>query len=110
MTLTENPNEECIKLRREYIDHLNMPNKQPIQEWENKRKEIHEKIFRVIGVDRKSKEGKEFSKKFDKSIELELKSLNEIFAKRISNCEIKEEMDLETRKLEFIKKWSKRWQ
>ena len=96
----------CEKLRQEYINHLNMVNKKPIQEWENKRKEIHERIFKEIGISRNSEEGKEFSKKFDASIELELTNLNEVFAKRISNANTKEEMDLELKKLEFIKKWS----
>jgi len=99
--------ERARKLRQEYINHLNMLNKKPIQEWERRRKEIHEEIFKEIGISRNSKEGKEFSKKFDKSIELELINLNEIFAKRISNSESKEEMDMEVKRLEFIKKWSK---
>ena len=98
--------QRCKKLRQEYIDHLNMSNKQPIQEWEHKRKEIHERIFKEIVIRRDSKEGKAFSKKFDASIELELNNYSEIFAKRINRCETKEEMDKEMATLEFIKKWT----
>ncbi len=92
-------------LRKKYIEHLNMPNKQPIQEWENKRKDIHEEIFLLKGITRNSKKGKEFSKIFDESIELELNNYNEVFAKRINNCQTKEEMDKEIATLEFLKKW-----
>ena len=94
------------KLRQRYINHLNMPNKQPIQEWENERRTIHNLIFKDIGLDRHSEDGKKFSKEFDRSIELELKSLTEIFCKRINGCETPEEMEEQKAKLEFIKKWS----
>lgn len=98
----------AIALRREYINHLNMHNKKPLMKWERKRKEIHDRIFKEVGLKRNSKEGKEFSRKFDRSIELELKSLTEVFAKRICNAKTKEDMEHEEAQFEFIKKWSKK--
>ena len=92
----------------EYIDHLNKENKKPIQEWENKRKELHDRILNSLKLNRISKKSREFSKIFDKYCELKIKSLTEIFAKRISNCDTKEEMEIERKKFEFIQKWNKK--
>jgi len=96
---------EIAELRERYIYHLNHFDKKHPFEWEKKRKELHNRIFEIIGIERNSKEGKEFSKKFDKSIELELTNLNDVFAKRITNAESKDEMEAELKRAEFIKKW-----
>ena len=95
-------------LVKKYVSHLNSVNKNDMQGWDEKRRELHNGIFESVKIKRNSTKGKAFDKELNRFCELKINNINEIFAKRISNCQTKEEMEHELAKLEFIKKWSRK--
>lgn len=78
----------------EYIRHF-ARDKTGIEDWEFKRKELHDKIFESIGLDRFSDKGKTFSRIFDAWAEPEILKVDPVvaMAKRVTNAETKDEIE-----------------
>lgn len=102
--------ERATAMRQEYVNHLNMKNKHPIEQWEYERKRLHDNIFKSLDLDRHSDAGQKFSKEFDESILIEINSSTEQALKYLGSASTLEELERRTAKLKFIEDFEKKSQ
>lgn len=77
---------------KEYINHLDKPDKFNIQDWEIKRKEIHDKMFKDLGVERSSRMGQKISREIDKICSQKLDDGFQKDLKLISSAKTEEDL------------------